>query len=544
MGIESNDTAAPIAQPAASTGPSFTSASSAPAGTPDFLSLSNRIGISRIDSSVEPYLEKVMKLVKENLNNVNLIRLDTISNAYAIRYDGPDGLASFFGIQFVSMGDPVSPKFYPASIKLRLMKEELARTFANERIRISDARVIIGGYGPDMERAFEMADTIVRTFRVTADSSNKNATIDSLVTNEFAADWRLAEARNAESALSPHGTRPRLDIGLTLKAKIRNEMSGREFREMDADYRLLGVVGGYVEIREKEVVVGPNNQQVLMYQPIFNITVLNAVIPLEGVASILLAALAPTIYNTYFWARQWQDLSDGQPQPGLLEENPEKRGQPFHLKDQEELHEFVRTYFAKPHIAFQFQDGRDNIPGLWRLGSTDIDQKNTLINRLTNFFGTESENVGNVELSRIIETRYDGVYGSSDGILHDSRDIDYLYIAARQGFGSITREMRGVLLGNSENPEDRARIVQISTNSFTPIWFDSVAVVNADFIKWIVNKTDRRNLLIVDPNSHTEARSIGSILDGFGSGSGIGSIVTNGVTRGGLGLGSFWSYGN
>lgn len=548
MGIESNvndhSPAGATAQESQANQSSFTGADlggglGAPGGSGDFLNLISKIGISRIDSSVEPYLDKVLKLVKDNLSNVTLVRLQRISNSYAVRYDGPDGVVNFFGIQFVSASDPVSQQFYPASIRLRPMHEELREMFADKKIRMSDARIILAGYEPDMAKFYEMADTIVRTFQVTSTPELKNAQIMSLTSNEFAVDWRLSEARNAENSLSPHGIRPRMDIGCTVKAKIKNDL-GREFREFDTDYRTLGVIGGYTEIREKEEFT-INNQRVMMYQPVFNITVCNANIPLEGVASILLATFAPTIYSTLFWAKQWNDLSDGQPNPGMLEENPDSRGKPIVLKDQEELLDFVRTYFATPVIVFQFQDGRDSIPGMWRLAATTPEAKNHFVGRLTNFFGTAAEDSTSAELSRVVETRFDGAYGDPNGILHDSRDIDYLYITARNGWASVDHGMRRVLLGGSENSTDRARLIQTVTNSFIPLFLNSMAVVNPDFVKWIIQKTDARRLVLIDPNSQAESRSIGSFINGFGSTQNMGSIVSNGATNRGLNLSSVWN---
>lgn len=548
MGIESNtDTHSPVGGAAQDnqtkstgfSGADLGSGMGAPGGSGDFLNLMSKIGISRIDSSVEPYLDKVLKLVKDNLENISLVRLQRISNSYAVRYEGPDGIVSFFGIQFVSASDPVSQQFYPASIRLRPMHEELREMFSDKRIRMADARIILAGYEPDMAKFYEMADTIVRTFQVTSNAELKNAQIMALTSNEFAVDWRLSEAKNAENALSPHGIRPRMEIGCTVKAKIRNDL-GKEFREFDTDYRTLGVIGGYTEIRDKEEFT-INNQRVMLYQPVFNVTVCNANIPLEGVASILLATFAPTIYSTLFWAKQWNDLSDGKSNPGMLEENPDSRGKPIVLKDQEELLDFVRTYFSTPIIVFQFQDGRDSIPGMWRLAATAPEAKSHFIDRLTNFFGTSQEDSNNVELSRVIETRFDGAYGDPNGILHDSRDIDYLYITARNGWSSVDQNMRHILLRGSENPTDRARLIQTVTNSFIPLFLNSVTVVNPDFVKWIIQKTDARRLVLIDPNSQTEARSIGSFISGFGSAQNMGSIVSNSVTNRGLNLSSVWN---
>lgn len=511
----------------------------APTGSSDLASLLGKLGIRSIDSSVKPYLDEMMKLIGDNLPGCSLERLDRLTNSYAVRFDGTDGTTNFFGLQFVSTGDPVQAEFYPASIKLGPMLEELREKFAGKKIRLVDARIILVGYEPEMNLHDKMADTIVRIFQVTSVTDVKEAQVKALVGTEFAADWRLSEARAAEQMLSPHGVRPRMDIGLTIKAKIVNNL-GKEFRGYDTDYRLIGVIGGYVEIREKEAFT-VNNQQMMLYRPVFNVTVCNSAIPLEGVAAILLAALAPTIYNTKFWVKQWQDLQDGKPNPGLLEEDPAKRGQGFVLKDQEELLDFVNTYFATPAIAFQFQDGRDAIPGMFRLAVPDAQQKAHFMGRLSHFFGAASEeNAGQLTLSNFIETRYDGVYGDPKGTLHDSRDIDYLGIAARNGAGSITPDMRRTLLSGSGNPTDRARLVAQSTGSFTPLYLNNISAVNPDFVRWIISKTEQQRLTIIDPNSQTESRSFGSYLDSFGSTSNMGSIVSNGVKSGGLNLSSVW----
>lgn len=547
MAIEQNEgttASAPSPQKPAESATGFAGATlndaRAPGGSADFLSLTANLGLTRIDATVEPYLTEMMKAIKNVLPDAILHTLETLSNSYAVMYVGPDGVQNFFGLQFVQASDPVSPKFFPQSVKFRAMKEDIQRRFGNKPLRLSDARILLAGYGPDMERHYEMANTIVKVFQVTSVNDVKNAQITSLMSNEFVADWRISEVKTMEQNLSPHGIRPRLDIGMTLKVKIKSDM-GREFREFDADYRDVGVIGGYTEVREREEFV-VNNQRVLLYQPVFNITVCNSVIPLEGMFGILLAAFAPTIYNTYFWAKQWSELGEGKPQPGLLEENPDNRGKPIILKDSEELHDFVKTYFAKPIIAFHFQDGRDNIPGVMLLSSSDQDSKTKIMNRLTNFFDIEATNIGNTDLARQVEMRYDGAYGDVKGTLFDSRYIDFLQIAAQSGVSSIDRAMREILIAATDVPEDRARLISQFTNSFVPLWLNTVAVVNPDFIKWLVDTTKSKHFTITDPNAQSlSARPFGSVLEGFGSSAGIGSIVSNGAVARGYNLSSFWS---
>jgi len=516
-----------------------TTFSGTPTGTADFLGLRSLISLDQADSSVEPYLTEVLKQVRTRLPDVKYEKLQKLSNTYAFQWEGPDGFINFFGLLFVSMGELVSQKMIPASMRMRPMLEELRERNAGKQVRLCDSRVIIVGYEPEMERTFQMAATIVRTFNVTSIPEAKNATIESLVGTEFVTNWNLTEARKLERQLSPHGVAPRMDFGLTLMAKIQNNF-GRDLKEYEVDHQPLGVIGGYVEIRAREP-FQVNGQTQMLYRPVIMITVCNAVVPLEGVGGILLAAIAPALYSSLWYASQWSDLSDGMPQPGFLEEDDQRPGNPFILKSKEEVKQFAQTYFATPEIAFQFQDGRDVIPGLHRLADPRPEQKNYFGERLTKFFGAPQEDLSNVTISHIFEHRSDGVYGEMGGTLHDSREVDYLWIAAKNGVPSIDQQTRNVLLMGSENPADRAQIVSNVTNSFNPLYLTTLAAVNADFIKGIIRMTQARGLTIVDPNSTLEARPFGSFINGFGSSAGMASIVSSGFTTRGIGLNSVWA---
>lgn len=525
-------------------GATLNEGAAAPRGSLDFVSMISRVGLTRIEPAIEPYLDKVREAIAQRLSGVEMIRLERVTNAFAFKFKSPDGIQNFFAIQFVSAADSVNPNFVPPSFKLGMIAEEIKMTYAaKDNIRLVGGRVIIAGYQADMDRWYEMANVIVSTFQVSCLPEYRDAKIDFLLGTEFSVSQNIMEARQIERALSPHGVAPRMDVAFVIKARIQNDLAPRELRDMDSEYRPLGVIGGYTEIREREV-FNQNGMQVLKYRPVFNITVCNSVMPLEGIAAIMLAAIAPSIYNTQWWATQWSDLSEGRPNPGMLILDPDNKTRPLVLKDREELTEFVNEQFTQPTIAFQFQDGRDAIPGLARLKSeADAGSKQMLISRLTNFFDVADEQLGQFGLSERIEVRYDGVYGEPNGQLVDSRYIDYLYVAATSGVGAITDGSRRVLLGFTGDERDRARLTrQLSGETFSPIWNDSIEAINPDFIKWIVAKTEQRRLRIIDPNSHTETRTLGSVLTGFGQATNMGSIVTNGITSRGMGLQSGWTF--
>jgi hypothetical protein len=523
-------------------GANFTS-SDAPTGGRDVLSILSRLGLNRIDAAVEPYLNEVLKLLKSQFpDKVSLVTLPRMQQAFAFRYDAGDGVATLFGLWFHQPSDPVPQGLYPASMRIKAMKDELEAEFRSEAVRMLDVRVILAGYEPEMVRTREMADTIIRAFQVSTDLSFKNAQLSDLTGDEFMVNWSISEARAVENSLSAHGVRPRMEIAMTLSAKIRTNQ-GREFKEFDTEYRTIGVIGGYAEIRpEEEFLI--DNQRRLLFQPVINITTCLSYIPLEGVGMLMVALFAPSVYNSLFWATQWRDLAEGLPNPGMVMQDPENPSKPIVLKNQDELEEFARLYFNTPHLAFQFQDGRDNIPGMQRLAVPNLEAKQHFMDRLTNFFSSPKENAQGMPISNVMEVRFDGVYGDVKGTFKDSRDIDYLQVAATKGVGSMDGEMRQALMAGTANPTDRAKYVREITGSFIPLYFDTQSVINPAFIKWVGEKAQSRGLVVVDPSARTAPRSISSFTTGFGQQRDLSAITTTGSRGTAFGnLNSVWNLG-
>lgn len=520
----------------------FASAPSASAGALDFLGLQSQIGIPRIDASVEPYLTKVRDEVKKYLPGAELVRFPRRENYHAISYRGEDGILSFFGMMFVSTTDGVSDKYYPSSMRMGDVDQDLNEIYPGQQIRLVDQRVIIANYLPEMDRWFEMANTIVMAFNVTTNAVAKEATISQIGTVEFSPDWSITNARAFADKLSPHGVRGRMDLGMVLRAKINPAGNNNSFgsREYEAQSKQIGVIGGYIEFKEKEQTL-LNGQPALQYTPVFNITTVLSTIPLEGMWAILLAALAPNIYSSYWWSRQWSNFSKDLPNPGVLETDPERPGHPFFVESQEDMLNFLKNMCTVPHIAYQMQDGRDTIPGVHRMFSDNGQEQAHFMQRLMHFFEAEGDIAPGSKLCDTIEYLFDGVYGTPSGVLEDSREVDFLSIAARAGASAMGPEMRSIFLGTSDRPQDRAAQVQNFTQNFSSLYLNTISLINPTFIGWIVEKIKSRGLAIIDPNHQAEGRSFSSFTNGFGSGAGMGSVIQSGIVRPGLSLQSNWN---
>lgn len=518
-------------------------ATTAPVGNDDFLSVISRIGASQIDSQIKPYLDTVMGIVNafNNLPNAKLVQLERLSNAYALRYDSSDGTRNFFGLQFVNSGDSVGPNFVPVSQRIASLVHEIRARFGNDgesRVRVVDSRIVMADYPGDMKRAEQMANVIVTHFNVAANPVFKDKTVDFLRATEFAIDWSVTQARNVERQLSPHGVEPRMDIGMVLKAKIPPVV--RPTADYEPEWKIIGVVGGYVDFGEQEP-FNINGQNRLLYRPVVNITVLNAVVPLEGLGALLLSAFIPNVYNKpSVWVRQFSDFSEGMPNPGMLEKDPSNPGRPMVIRNGEELREFVQNMCSAPLFVFQTQDGADCIPGMYRL-TNDIrpEEKRHLIARIAQFF--KAAELPNMDVSRTIASRHEGVFGDTNGVLKDSRLVDYLYVAAKNGYSAINDDIRRTLLSPIGNAVDRARVVQQMVGGFSPVYTTTLSVVNLGLVEWIGSCVRANGINIIDPNATVEARPIGSYLDGFASPNILPTVVTTGNRNNGLNLNSVWS---
>ena len=517
---------------------------SAPVGNDDLLSMLSQIGASQIDSQIKPYLDTVMGIVcaPNNLPNVKLIQLERLSNAYALRYDGQDGTRNFFGLQFVNSSDSVGPNFVPVSQRIAGLVHEIRARFGGNgeaKVRIVDSRIVMADYPGDMKRAEQMANVIVTHLNVASNPFFKDKTVDFLKSTEFAIDWSVTQARNVERQLSPHGVEPRMDIGMVLKAKIPPIV--RPTADYEPEWKVIGVVGAYADFGEQEP-FNVNGQNRLLYRPIINITVLNSVIPLEGVAALLLAAFIPNVYNkpSTTWARQFHDFSEGMPNPGMLEKDPSNPGRPMVMRNQEDLREFIQNLTAAPVFVFQTQDGADCIPGIYRLNN-DVrpEEKQHLVARIQHFF--KAAEMPLVGVSRTIASRHEGVFGDVNGVLKDSRLVDYLYLAAKNGYSSITDDIRRVFLSPIGNAVDRARIVQTMVGGFSPVYTTTLSVINLGWIDWISSCVRANGITIIDSSATPDARPIGSYLDGFATPNVMTPVATTGNRNNGLNLNSVWS---
>lgn len=512
-----------------------------PHGKLDFLSLSSRIGMPMIDQTIEPFLDRVMAIVKQSFGDAKIVTMDHSTSSYAVQITTQAGIKAFSILVFTSADDTSGGNLYPVSARIQLVYDELKRKFPNEAIHIVEERVLISGWAGDMNRHVELASNIIKGFNVTTDPTVRDATISSLLGTEFEISWSLNEARAFERSISSHGVAARMDVGMVLKVKLRNTMNIGLPKELETEYRTIGVIGGFTELRGPERVALPNGSYEERFRPVFNITTLMSTIPLPGVAAILIAAFSRAIYQQNRYSSQWYDLSADRPYPGLLIPDPDKPTQPFKLSNREELAQFIKTYFTDVVLALHIQDGRDSIPGVRRLFSSDASEKADLLANLARFFETQIDLPSAPSAAAVFETRYEGAYGNQNGELHDSRDIDYLYLAAAKGMAAMTDDVKHVLVSGTTNPQDRAKLVKYATVSFNPLWLTTAAMFNPDFLTWVANQCVNNRLNLADPEAQAETNSITSFMGNFGSAANIPSMITNMPTRGGFNIPSYWN---
>jgi len=266
--------------------------------------------------------------------------------------------------------------------------------------------------------------------------------------------------------------------------------------------------------------------------------VCNSIFPLPGVGMMMLGAIASDILNSNppVWLAQWGRLAKGEPNPGLLEADPEKKDRALEITDTEELRMFARNRLATPYICFDFLEGGDNIPGLKQIFAQDTAIRQHFLDTMSNFFKAPREQLGEIEMARQMAIHYDGIF-QSNGQYKDSRYIDYLDVAASQGFAAIGQDptLRAILLGNP-NPQDLAKVTQqYAGGTFKPVYANFLVAVNNGFLAWIAQKTQMAQIRLINPSMPMSVRPFGSIFEGFGAASAVMSPVGSGQ-RGNMGF--------
>ena len=516
---------------------------SAPSGSRDFLSLVASMSINQVDPAVEPYLEKVASLLKSNLPMVTYSRLTENPSTYIFVYEAKSGKLVVFTIKFMSAAEKSFNNYVPASASFRAIMREIHDRFRGKDIIAIEPRIIFGDYKPDMDLAPVMADTIYRAFIF--QSGDENFNIRSLKSAEFVIDNSLSVVKQFEKTLSPHGVRPRLDFGVVVFAKVKKDqgvaaafIQGDEYEKIP-----VGVIGGYTEMRGQESVDVGGGRIEKRWRPVFNITVCNSLFHHVGVAAILMAAIAPVVVRGDRYLRQWQDLSAGRPNPGFYEEDRGKKGAPYVLKTPDELRDFAQTFFTTPYLAIQIQEGKDIIPGLFRFISTDPAEKNKLMNALQRFFNSEPDGHSNFDISVPFELRSDGVFGDPNGVLQDSRLVDYLYLADHQGAAALDPAIKQTMIIGTGNATDRARVIDQATGSFVPVWATNVSLMRPEFFNWTTSKIQANGMVITDPDAQELMMPISSLTGNFGSMSNVASPITSSARGGGFNFSAMGSFG-
>ena len=503
----------------------------APLGSNDFRAISSVLGLNSIDSIIAPYLEKVTELIQGDETGISRYASLMVPNGYSIRYDGPDGIASFYMLLFTQTTAPRNPNFTPPSGKFITMAREIRKNFG-DNTRIVEGSVVLADSIQDMQRAQPMADSILRKLRISAVPQYKNLDVGTLQTSEFVVDTSISNVRAAVQGLSPNGVAPRVDIGLVLNYKINNGL-GREFAQEEASYDIAGVIGAYVSFYEKEQRPNAQGQMEWRFQPVIKISALASPTPHEGMGALLIAAFAQCVTtNPQFWLNQWKNVGvEGMPNPGHLELDPANPGQPYSLMGPEELAQFAAANFAPPVIAYQYLEGRDNIPGMYAMTSPSEHDRANFIERVNHYFRSDAADGQGMELSRQLGVSFEGVTGDAKGNLSDSRLIDYLDIAAKAGFATVNDPAtRAILLGAGAPPQEMCKLIDMAAGNFVPLFSAKTDVLNPALIEFFARKVATAHLTIVDPNAGSQVRPIGSLLNGFGAlNAGFTGIIANGI---------------
>ena len=540
--IKQNTTAPTVDNGGGNTPPPF-AAASAPVVGSDLLGLMAGFRVNKVSAEVQPYLEDVIKVLHSaGYTTARVVPMVRNVNAFAVVAETENGKLSHYLLKFVGSQDPNDPKLLPFSRSLHDVATEVSRQHLDvAKIEITGGRIINSNYAPDMQRAETMGRTIANTFKTVGDPSVMQYTCQHLQGNVFEVNWDVAAVREMVNELSPHGVPSRIDLGFQLLVKVKNDNSN----SMTGDtysYHPVGAVGGYVDfpgIMPKQEMGGLKTY----IQPVFNITEIVSNLPIPAMTSILLTALATSLYNKTSYLKQWANLGAGHPNPGMLEEDRQNPGKPYEINKPDELQAFAHHWFAPIQIGIHYQDGKNNLPFVNLMLSEDMQRQQLYANMLTKFFGQQTETLRG-PISNLLGYSIDGAYGDPRGELRDSRDIDYLDVAAAQGFGAIDPHNKNLLLRRVNDPIGRAQLINSivggRTKGFRPLWETRIHILNAAFIGMVRQLTVNAGIQIVDPSATVESLNFDAFISGFESTAGIAPLVQNGIQTRDYRTGGTW----
>lgn len=519
-------------------GPSMSGAS--PLNALGFISA---FGLFSMTKNVEEYLKNVRTQIQQKLMTlptgtmaIREIALSSPVGAYAYVATNYDGSKSAVVLDFKECAGAEFQNLIPESNRLNGAIQSLLQREENVKIRLP---IVVT---PDMyDRADQMASTIIRSFMYRTNPVFARSTAKDLCGNlTLVVSTNLADAQNFENRNSPHGVRPRADIGLTISIQTRKR---------DQMFMSPGITGGDYEttpvmsVLAMVDVAGPVNDatRANLSMPVIRITDITSVIPHPGFLYMAIELATEYFAKGGMWKSPFRSYTAGSQNLGPLIFEADGKTL-FRAKNDVQTNDLIQRYMTTHQLlCVDIAAGRARIPELYDFMRTD---QSVIMNTAAAFFNIRPPEQSVVaRAASHVSTDFIGVYGDPKGNgLLDSRLITYLQLAAN---GAVDQEVRRVLMNYSVSAQERAaKIAQLTGGSFQSLYLDNIEFIQAGWASWIAGAMMANGIRLTDPNGTygaTALSSLNGVLTDYNAmQSTVSNFNRNGGFMGGMNMGNYF----
>ena len=410
------------------------------------------------------YLDRVVAKLRETMGGVEVISINTNAIACRIILDAKKtmGVALLFAETYSSTDVP--PTEHLAEIMTRFRRTEDAKIL--QTIVVAEE---------DYVKAHNMANHILSQISTNINAETLN--IASFKSDNFTCTSDISKVRKFISDYSPHGVPARVDVGVLLSALVEKEGPVR-FGENRYDEVPILAVGGYTSYTLNSNLyqfgnVNMNRAQQATNKACVNITEIVANRAFREFISIAIPIATHQFIKNNGWLNAYNTYAPHVPNLGNLVMDQETRKLSV-CTNQTERDNFVMEHIqCPPYVAIDISDGRARISGLDHYAQ---DKSAYVLKQDIESF------IGAIELAHepIVDKVkvYDGYVKNKDGLIVDSRNIDYLYLCCN----NVDLETASKFMIQPPDPATRVAQIKGVHPDMRPLYSTTKVVLHGEFI--------------------------------------------------------------
>lgn len=422
-----------------------------------------------LSADADEYLKKLRNVLEDHSQPVRVQAKRLLSFQGAIAFTCGE-----FGIVLIFEDEhPQTPYEIMQSTLVKKAQESFVKDYSSHKL-INVISVDRYSYN----RYLQMAEYILKCFKVHEDPNIKQLTIDKFDKNVYAIDieTNLAEVKSFINTYSPREIHPRMDFGFVcnISTGFRNGGPENNYNSNYVNRSKWFAVSAFVEFvpDSADISMSGFSQNLPKFTPLIRITDIVSLIPSEVIIPLVLSLSAEIFCAYNIWQQPHRIIKKGMPNIGGLLMDP-KTGKPSSIGEKD-VNGFFNTFFNPPALAIDLSSNFNFIPGL-----SQIIRPGGLNDTFSNFLKTNiygGQPIGSLFFSEIAGNA--DIKGLTSDDVIDSRQLDYLNLCNLIGYN----EKVAKLLYRYEDPMERANIIQELVTDFRKTSMCYVAVLNSDFI--------------------------------------------------------------